>query len=192
MLRLAEAGLIALPGGELREVWPDSGAERSESDGRLLRAKALTDRAEHKLKAAVLLVGGGFAEEARVPAVEAARLAVAALAAMRAKLEPGDAESAAEFLLGEEPEGIPGGPPHDAIRALSGDEPQDGRSGTDRGVRVPHFLDGRGHVRSIAPRRRGSCIRRGQIHVPGHPSGHGVDGAGYLRPLGLEPVGHLA
>ena len=126
MLRLAEAGLIALPGGELREVYPACGPQRSESDGRLLRAKALTDRAEHKLKAAVLLVGGGFAEEARAPAVEAARLAVAALAAMRAKPEPGDAESAAEFLLGEEPEGIPGGPPHDAIRALSGDEPQDG------------------------------------------------------------------
>ena len=74
----------------------------------------------------VLLGGGGFAEEARVPAVEAARLAVAALAAMRGRPEPGDAESAAEFLLGEEPDGIPGGPPHDAIRALSGDEPQDG------------------------------------------------------------------
>ena len=167
MLRLAEAGLIALPGGELREVWPDSGAERSESDGRLLRAKALTDRAEHKLKAAVLLVGGGFAEEARVPAVEAARLAVAALAAMRAKLEPGDAESAAEFLLGEEPEGIPGGPPHDAIRALSGDEPQDGRSGTDRGVRVPHFLDGRGHVRSIAPHGGVAASAGGRFMCPG-------------------------
>ena len=126
MLRLAEAGLIALPGGELREVWPASGPERSESDGRILRAKALTDRAQHKLKAAVLLVGGGFAEEARVPAVEAARLAVAALATMRGKPEPGDAESAAEFLLGEEPDGIPGGPPHDAIRALSDDEPEDG------------------------------------------------------------------
>ena len=126
MLRLAEAGLIALPGGELKEVYPASGPERSESDGRILRAKALTGRAEHKLKAAVLLVGGGFAEEARAPAVEAARLAVAALAAMRAKPEPGDAESAAEFLLGEEPDAIPGGPPHDAIRALSGDEPQDG------------------------------------------------------------------
>ena len=126
MLRLAEAGLIALPGGELRELYPASDPERSESDGRIIRAKALTGRAEHKLKAAVLLVGGGFAEEARAPAVEAARLAVAALAAMRAKPEPGDAESAAEFLFGEEPDGIPGGPPHDAIRALSGDEPQDG------------------------------------------------------------------
>ena len=82
--------------------------------------------AVHKLKAAVLLVGGGFAEEACAPAVKAARLAVAALAAMRAKPEPDDAESAAEFLLGEEPDGIPGGPPHDAIRALSGDQPEDG------------------------------------------------------------------
>ena len=126
MLRLAEAGLIALSGGELKELYPASGPERSESDGRILRAKALTGRAEHKLKAAVLLVGGGFAEEARAPAVEAARLAVAALAAMRGKPEPDDAESAAELLLGEEPDGVPGGPPHDAIRALSGDEPQDG------------------------------------------------------------------
>ena len=126
MLRLAEAGLIALPGGELREVWPASAPERSESDGRILRAKALTGRAEHKLKAAVLLVGGGFAEEALAPAVDSARLAVAALAAMRGKPEPGDAESAAEFLLGEEPDGIPDGRPHDAIRALSGDEPEDG------------------------------------------------------------------
>ncbi len=40
--------------------------------------------------------------------------------------ERGDAESAAEFLLGEEPHGIPRGPPHDAIRALSGDEPEAG------------------------------------------------------------------
>ena len=135
VLRLAEAGLIALPGGELREVWPASGAERSESDGRILRAKALTDRAEHKLKAAMLLVGGGFAEEARAPAVEAARLAVAALATMRAKPEPGDAESAVEFLLGEEPDAIPGGPPHDAIRALSGDEPEDGEV-----VRIEEFV----------------------------------------------------
>ena len=126
MLRLAEAGLIALPGGELKEVWPASGVERSESDGRLLRARALADRGEHKLKAAVLLVGGGFAEEARAPAAEAARLAVAALAAMRGEPEPADPESAAEFLLGEEPDAIPGGPPHDAIRALSGDEPRDG------------------------------------------------------------------
>ncbi len=126
MLRLAEAGLIALPGGELREVHPAPGPERSGSDGRILRAKALTDRARHKLRAAGLLAGGGFAEEARAPAVEAARLAVAALAAMRAKPEPVDAGAAAELLLGEEPDGIPGGPPHDAIRALSGDEPEDG------------------------------------------------------------------
>ena len=74
----------------------------------------------------MLLVGGGFAEEARAPAVDSARLAVAALAAMRGKPEPDDAESAAEFLLGEEPEGIPGGPPHGAIRALSGDDAEGG------------------------------------------------------------------
>ena len=150
MRRLAEAGLIALPGDELKEVWPASGADRSESDGRLLRGKALTGRAEHKLKAAVLLVGGGFAEEARAPAVEAARLAVAALAAMRGEPEPDDAESAAEFLLGEEPDAIPGGPPHDAIRALSGDEPRDGEV-----ARIEEFVSGisRMVAESSAPSR---------------------------------------
>ena len=121
MLRLAEAGLIALPGGELREVYPASGSTATEADGRILRARALAERAEHKLKAAALLQGGGFAEEACVPAVEAARLAVGSLATMRGEPEPGDAESAAEFLLGEETDAIPGGPPHDAIRVLSGD-----------------------------------------------------------------------
>ena len=30
------------------------------------------------------------------------------------------------------------------------------------------------------------------VHVPGHPSGHGVDGVAHLHPLGLEGVGHLA
>ena len=122
MLRLAEAGLIALPGGALREVYPAPGSTAAASDGRLLRARALAERAEHKLKAAALLQGGGFAEEARVPAVEAARCAVGSLAAMREEAEPGDAEAAAEFLLGEEPDEIPGGAPLDAIRILSGDE----------------------------------------------------------------------
>ena len=166
MLRLAEAGLIALPGGELREVWPACGAERSESDGRHLRAKALTDRAEHKLKAAVLLVGGGFAEEARAPAVEAARLAVAALAAMRGNPEPGDAESAAEFLLGEEPEASPGGPPHDAIRALSGDDPQDGEV-----ARIEEFVSRISWWSRTCPlhraARRGSCAPGGRFMGPG-------------------------
>ena len=121
LLGLADAGLIALAGDELKEVFRAGDAERSESDGRVERAQTLTGRAEHKLKAAALLVGGGFAEEARAPAVEAARLAVAALAAMRDKPEPGDAEAAAEFLLGEEPDSVPGGSPYHAIQVLSGD-----------------------------------------------------------------------
>ena len=122
LLELAQAGLISLTGGELKEVWQPSGVERSESDRRLARAKAHAERAEHKMKAAALLVSGGFTEEAHAPAVEAARLAVAALAAMRNRPEPGDAEAAAEYLLGEEPDGIPGGPPHHAIQALSDDD----------------------------------------------------------------------
>ena len=159
MLRLAEAGLIALPGGELREIWPASGSERSESDGRILRAKALTDRAEHKLKAAVLLVGGGFAEEARAPAVDSARLAVAALAAMRAKPEPGDARVgrgvSARGGAGRDPRR----PAHEAIRALSGDEPEDGDV-----ARIEEFVSRISWMVTdmSAPSRgaRGSCTRR--------------------------------
>ena len=163
MLRLAEAGLIALPAGELKEVWPASGAEHSESDGRILRAKALTDRAEHKLKAAVLLVGGGFAEEAHAPTVEAARLAVAALAAVHGESEPGDPESAAEFLLGKEPNAIPGGPPHDAIRALSGDEPGDGEvAGIEEFVsRISGIITDMSG-RFVRGGARGSLTRRGR------------------------------
>ena len=82
MLRLAEAGLISMPAGELREVYPAPGAEGAEDDSRLLRGRSLVDRAEHKLKAAALLEGGGFSEEARAPATEAARLATGCLAAL--------------------------------------------------------------------------------------------------------------
>ena len=130
MLRLAEAGLIALPAGELREIHPASGSEDAASDGRILRARALAERAGHKLKAAALLEGGGFAEEACAPAVEAARLTVGSLAALRGEPEPGDAESAVEFLLREEPGAVPGGPPHDAIRVLSGDRTEGGAVGS--------------------------------------------------------------
>ena len=126
MLRLAEAGLITLPGGELREIYPVGGSPDTESDGRVLRARALAERAEHKLKAAALLEGGGFGEEAHAPAAEAARLAAGSLAAMRGETEPGDAESATEFLLGKEPGEVPGGPPHDVIRILSGEEVEAG------------------------------------------------------------------
>jgi len=151
MIRLAEAGLIALPGGDLREIYPAAGPEeRPASDGRILRAKALAERAEHKLKAAMLLVGGGFAEEARAPSVEAARLAVAALAALRGKPEPDDAESAAEFLLGEEPDGLPRRP---AARCDTGPVGRRGarrRGGGHRSVRIPHFPTARGQVRRAA------------------------------------------
>ena len=54
---------------------------RSGSDGRLLRAKALTDRAEHKLEAAVLLVGGGFRDSPEVMSDDAAPIRPAAAAA---------------------------------------------------------------------------------------------------------------
>ena len=125
MRRLAEAGLISMPGGDLREVYPAPGAEDAEDAGRLLRARALAERAEHKLKAAALLEGGGFAEEARAPATEAARLAAGCVAALGGDPEPEDAEAAAAYLLAPELGGA-GELPLNAVRILSGEEVEAG------------------------------------------------------------------
>ena len=132
LLRLAEAGLISMPAGDLREVYPDSGSGDAESAGRMLRAKTLVEGAEHKLKAAALLEGGGFAEEALAPAREAARLAAGSLAASRGVPEPEDAESAAAFLL-QEGAGT-GTLPLDAIRLLSGEVAETGATAPVRAL----------------------------------------------------------
>ena len=124
MRRLAEAGLISMPAEDLREVYPVPDAEDAGRVDRMLRARALVERAEHKLKAAVWLKGGGFAEEARAPAVEAARLAAGCLAAAAGAPEPEDAETAAAFLL--QHEASVGGLPLDGIRVLSGEAPEAG------------------------------------------------------------------
>ena len=120
MLRLAEAGLISMPAGDLREVYPAPDSEDAEDTGRTLRARALAERAQHKIKAAALLEGGGFAEEARAPAVEAARLAAGSLAASVGEPEPEDGEAAAAYLL--QRDFGAGELPLDAIRLLSGEE----------------------------------------------------------------------
>ena len=122
MLRLAQSGLISSPTETMEEIFPLPG-EREGEDERtgLLRARALADRADHKLKAAQLLAGGGFAEEARVPAVDAIRLAAGSLAAMTTGAEPEDVEEAAAFLASLEPAGEVDGVALDAVRVLSGD-----------------------------------------------------------------------
>ena len=167
MLRLAEAGLIALPEGELREVWPASGPKRSESDGRILRAKALTDRAEHKLKAAVLLVGGGLRRG--IPCARGGG------GPARGRSAGGDARKAQarRHRVGRgvsARRGAGRGPRRPAARCDTGPVGRRAggrRSGTDRGVRVPHFLDGRGHVRSIA-RRGGVAASAGRRFMCPH------------------------
>ena len=125
MLRLAREGLISWPAGgsagEMREVHPPPGSRGAETDGRVLRAAVLMEQAKHKLKAAALLEGGGFPEEARAPAVEAALLAAGAMAALHGEPEPGDADSAAVFLLREGLEAGRGDLPRGAVRVLSGD-----------------------------------------------------------------------
>jgi len=126
MQRLARNGLITMPGERLREIHPTPGAEQERAATQAARARALVDQAVHKLKAAALLEGGGFAEEAQAPGLEGARLAVAALAAGRGEPEPDDADAAAALLLGNGPEEIPDGLPHEAIRIMSGEPAADG------------------------------------------------------------------
>ena len=129
MLRLAEAGLISMPAGDLREVYPAPDSEDAEDTGRTLRARALAERAQHKIKAAALLEGGGFAEEARAPAVEEARAPAVEEARLAAgclgpasvgEPEPEDGEAAAAYLL--QRDFGAGELPLDAIRLLSGEE----------------------------------------------------------------------
>ncbi|MDE0190446.1 MAG: hypothetical protein OXQ90_03735 [Gammaproteobacteria bacterium] len=127
MLRLAGAGFVAMPTEGLREVFPGPEAQTGNvADRRRMRADALVQRARRKFKAATLLEGGGFAEEALAPAVEAARFATGAIAALRGLGEPDDAESAAAFLARTEPDNGFENLPHGVIGILSGDHGDDG------------------------------------------------------------------
>ena len=132
LLGLAQAGLISMPAGDLRELYPARESEDAQTAGRALRARTLAERAERKLEAAALLEGGGFAEEARVPATEAARFAAGSLAASMGEAEPEDNEAAAAFLLQRE-EGA-GTLPLDAIRLLSGEAPEAGVAAAARAL----------------------------------------------------------
>ncbi|MDE0038659.1 MAG: DEAD/DEAH box helicase [Gammaproteobacteria bacterium] len=127
MLRLAGAGFVAMPTEGLREVFPGPEAQTGNvADRRRKRADALVQRARRKFKAATLLEGGGFAEEALAPAAEAARFAAGAIAALRGLGEPDDAESAAAFLARTEPDNGFENLPHGVIGILSGDHGDDG------------------------------------------------------------------
>ncbi len=127
MLRLARSGLIASPMETMEVIYPKPGdSEVEDNQAELLRARALADRATHKLRAAQLLAGGGFAEEARAPTVDAIKLASGTLAELACQAEPEDAEEAAGFLLRQESGGEAAGIALDAVRVLSGDaEEQD-------------------------------------------------------------------
>ena len=126
LLRLARNGLITMSAERMREIHPAPGAAEERAAAHAARARSLVEQATHKLRAAALLEGAGFAEEAQTPALEAARLAVGALAAFRGEPEPDDADAAAAFVLGDGPEPIPDGLPHEAIRILSGEPAADG------------------------------------------------------------------
>jgi len=127
MLRLAEAGFVSVPTDGLREVYARSETQTGDgTDRRKLRAGVLVQRARHKYKAAALLDGGGFGEEALAPAAQAAHFAVGAIAALRGLGEPEDAEDAAAFLVRTEPDGGLENVPRGVIGILSGEKAQEG------------------------------------------------------------------
>ncbi len=113
MHRLAQSGMIVLPTANMREIFPTADLEIPKPNLQVERATTLLERAKHKLKAATLLEGGGFDDEAGVPARESVQIAVEALAILRGAPEPENPESATEFFLeksfGQEaPHGIVG------------------------------------------------------------------------------------
>lgn len=99
---------------------------------RVRRLAALAERAEHKLKATALLEGGGFEEEARAPAMDAARLAAGSLAVLRGEPEPEDAETAATFFV-QQATGT-GTLPLAAVRFLSGEAVEAGAAAPVRAL----------------------------------------------------------
>ena len=161
MLRLAEAGLISMPAGDLREVYPAPGAEGAEDASRLLRGRSLVDRAEHKLKARRLCSRAVASRRRRGrPATEAARLAAGCLAALEGEhRRPEDGEAAAAYLLA--PELGAGGRALDAVRILSGEEVE---GGVVAPVRVLLDTVSRARRRAAAPistwRPVGKCAVR--------------------------------
>ena len=115
MQRLAQTGMMSLPTANMREVTPESEAPEPKRNKHLEKAIKLIERADHKLKAALLLEGGGFQEEAFAPAKDAACIAVSALSVLRGQSEMDTAESAAEFLIAE---GFRADTPHGVVSLL--------------------------------------------------------------------------
>lgn len=91
--RLEAAGLLRFTGGESRELHRspllDGGDERRQ---RLERARELAGEADHKLRMASLLAGGGFEMESLAPAETAASLALRSLAVASGEDEPDETE----------------------------------------------------------------------------------------------------
>ena len=119
MHRLAQSGMIVLPMANMREIFPTSDLEIPKQKLQVERATTLLERSKHKLKAATLLEGGGFAEEADVPARESVQIAVEALAILRGVPDPENPECATEFFLEQ---GLGQDAPHGIVGVLIDNE----------------------------------------------------------------------
>lgn len=113
--RLAQTGMMSLPTADMQEIYPTSEVRQPKRNEHLDKAIELIERADHKLKAALLLDGGGFREEASAPAKDAACIAISALAVLRGQSEMDSAETAAEYLIEE---GLRKDTPHGVVPLL--------------------------------------------------------------------------
>ncbi len=121
MMKLASSGMIPNPTANFEEFYSaDSHGEEDLHMIRLKKANTYIDQAQHKLKAAVLLEGGGFIEESLVPARESVKFSIQGYAAFHGDPEPENYETAAQYLL-EGDVGFRKAVPHNVIGILSGD-----------------------------------------------------------------------
>lgn len=116
MHRLAQSGMISLPIANMQDILTTAKFQQQpKRNEHLDKAIKLIEKADHKLKAALLLAGGGFAEEAESPAKDAACIAVAAHATLRGESEPDSVDSTTECLIDE---GFRRDTPHGVVSLL--------------------------------------------------------------------------
>ena len=119
MHRLAQTGMMSLPTANMQELFPTTETAEPRRNKHLEEAVKMIERADHKLKAALLLEGGGFQEESLLPAKDAACIAVRALTTLREQPQPESEEDVAEYLIGE---GFSKDTPHGVVSLLMDSE----------------------------------------------------------------------
>ena len=96
--RLEAAGILRFTGEKNRSLYRSSADDRDERQKRRDQLRKLADAADHKLRMAALLLGGGFETESLAPVRDAAALAIRALVLSSGKNDPGAEETLAALV----------------------------------------------------------------------------------------------